>query len=400
MLRLKKWTSETVPVPRYQLYLCALAAGLGLVGLSVAAASHLRATAPPKPVTRGKRATASSSSSDRSEARAGRRATQLVFWDLETTIPSHSGQAQEIIEFGSLSVDPCTFAELSTYQTLVHSLLITQRSVDCNHITAAMVSDAPSFAQVASAIFRALDGHVWAGHNLAQFDIPILEKAFARAGLPPPRPLLVIDTLLFVRRRYKGRTQDLKLATLGARFGLGVEAHRSLEDCRMNLDAFRNIALAYILERDFGLVAFPDQSVLFYPDQLKALFRLPSSSSLSLIASSSSSSPIVPVSSTPSTPVRPRPPPVVDDVDPAILQALDQALQSSTKVWIIYSLKPDMVRCLTPTAWIDRPRKFNALCHFSKTTKTFLAGRVMELRSAPWTPAPPIPSSHETQSSS
>lgn len=184
---------------------------------------------------------------------------EIAIFDLETTIPSVKGETQEIIEFGVIFVDPCSWQETRSYTTLVHSKKITEKSVKCNHITLEMVANSPSFAEVAATIYQSLHNKVWMGHNLIGFDIPVLEKSFRLLNLDPPTPLCVIDTLPLLRKICKDRIKNFQLATFGLRYRLGEEQHRSIDDCRMNLDVMKNSALAHLVEQ-FGLIVSPDNT--------------------------------------------------------------------------------------------------------------------------------------------
>ena len=173
----------------------------------------------------------------------------MVFFDIETTIPRRRGEGYSMLEFGAVVVDGTALLEKRTYSTLIRPLnlkSISHRSVECNHITKRMAERAPSFddgtaagtsrrtrtrtrlgsmlahprsllvalvavrspvpaCAVAEKIFWTLDGKVWCGHNIKQFDIPRLNEHFAAAGRPCPSPAGVIDTLPLLRRTFGTR---------------------------------------------------------------------------------------------------------------------------------------------------------------------------------------------------
>ena len=107
---------------------------------------------------------------------------ELVFFDLETTIPP-----TDIIEFGAVILDKDGLYEKESYSTLIWSDKVDDRSITCNGITQEMLKDAPKFAEVADAIYNVLNGRIWAGHCINRFDIPHINKAFKKVDKPALR---------------------------------------------------------------------------------------------------------------------------------------------------------------------------------------------------------------------
>ena len=159
---------------------------------------------------------------------------QIVFYDLETTIP-----ADHIIEFGCVAVDSETFAEVESFETLIYSDRITDWSVSANGITPEMVAGAPRIDQVIDVMYAYLHGRIWAGHNIVGFDNPIIRRTFTDLGIKPPQPAGMIDTLPLTRKYLADQVENHKLATLAAHYGLGPEDHRSLSDARMCRDVLK-----------------------------------------------------------------------------------------------------------------------------------------------------------------
>lgn len=88
---------------------------------------------------------------------------KIVFFDLETTIPTRNGQPYAILEFGSILVCPKKLTELESYETLVRPLdmsLITARSVQVNGISAEDVVAKPMFSEIADKVYSILHGKV------------------------------------------------------------------------------------------------------------------------------------------------------------------------------------------------------------------------------------------------
>ncbi|XP_075507916.1 protein NEN4 isoform X2 [Primulina tabacum] len=141
--------------------------------------------------------------------------SEIVFFDLETTVPTKTGQRFCVLEFGAIVVCPRKLVELDSYSTLIRPRdlsAVASNSGRCDGITRDKVGTAPTFEEVADKIFSILDGRIWAGHNIQR-----------RAG-------------------------NMKMATLAAYFGLGQQKHRSLEDVRLNLEVLKHCATVLLLE--------------------------------------------------------------------------------------------------------------------------------------------------------
>ena len=177
---------------------------------------------------------------------------EIVFLDIETTIPRKKGEKFDVIEFGAIVLDKVGLYEKESYSTLVHSGKISKRSIDCNGITREMVTDSPTFSEVANKIYDALNNRIWAGHNITHFDIPKILENYERIDMEPPKCAAVIDTLPLLRKAFGKRAGDFKLASLGNYFGLGQERHRAIEDCRMNIEVLKNCSMILFLEENAG----------------------------------------------------------------------------------------------------------------------------------------------------
>ncbi|KAK9066562.1 hypothetical protein SSX86_013885 [Deinandra increscens subsp. villosa] len=177
--------------------------------------------------------------------------SEIVFFDLETTIPTRPGQAYAILEFGSILVCPKKLTELDSYETLVRPLdlsLITAASIRCNGITAVDVVSCPTFSEIADKVHDILHGRIWAGHNILRFDCVRLMEAYAQINRPPPVPKGTIDTLTLLTQTFGRRAGNMKMASLAEYFGLGQQSHRSLGDVRMNFEVVKHCATVLFLE--------------------------------------------------------------------------------------------------------------------------------------------------------
>lgn len=100
--------------------------------------------------------------------------SEIVFFDLETTVPSRAGQGFAILEFGAILVCSRKLEELRSYSTLVRPAnpsLISSSSVRCNGITADAVKSAPTFAEIADTVYEILHGLL--AKRFILFSIPI-----------------------------------------------------------------------------------------------------------------------------------------------------------------------------------------------------------------------------------
>ncbi|KAK2993378.1 hypothetical protein RJ640_008979, partial [Escallonia rubra] len=176
---------------------------------------------------------------------------EIVFFDLETNVPSKAGQRFWILEFGAMAVCPRKLVEIENYCTLIRPgdlSAVPLRSGRCGGITREAVANAPTFEEVANMIFDILDGKIWAGHNIRRFDCVRLKEAFAEIGRPAPVPVGTIDSLGVLTEKFGRRAGNMKMATLAAYFGLGQQKHRSLDDVRMNLEVLKHCATVLFLE--------------------------------------------------------------------------------------------------------------------------------------------------------
>ncbi|GAQ79758.1 Polynucleotidyl transferase [Klebsormidium nitens] len=207
---------------------------------------------------------------------AGEAPLQIAFLDVETTIPSKKGEQYELLEFAAVVLAAEGFYEVFSFSTLVRPAdltLITPKSVACNGITGEKCEGAPRFAEVAEQIYRILHGRVWAGHNIVKFDNLRIREAFQKCNQTAPEPLGVIDTLPLLRSKFGMRAGNLKMARLGEYCGLGKQEHRSLEDCRMNIEILKHCAAMLFLEANFADI--------FSPSTLAAVLSSSASSPLS-----------------------------------------------------------------------------------------------------------------------
>ncbi|CAA0820855.1 Protein NEN1 [Striga hermonthica] len=177
--------------------------------------------------------------------------SEIAFFDVETTVPTRTGQGFAILEFGAILVCPRKLVELRSYSTLVRPAdlaHITSLSVRCNGITRDAVVSSPTFAEISDLVYDLLHGRIWAGHNILRFDCYRIREAFAEINKPAPEPKGTIDSLALLTQKFGRRAGDMKMASLATYFGLGQQTHRSLDDVRMNLEVLKYCATVLFLE--------------------------------------------------------------------------------------------------------------------------------------------------------
>ncbi|KAL8167426.1 hypothetical protein V2J09_008925 [Rumex salicifolius] len=177
---------------------------------------------------------------------------EIVFFDLETTVPNRSGQQRFwVLEFGAMVVCPRKLVETESFSSLIRPgdlSAVPLKSSRPQGITRQAVEKAPSFKEVADRVHNILDGRIWAGHNIQRFDCVRIKEAFADINRPPPQPAGIIDSLGVLTQKFGRRAGNMKMATLADYFGLGQQKHRSLDDVRMNLEVLKNCATVLFLE--------------------------------------------------------------------------------------------------------------------------------------------------------
>ena len=165
----------------------------------------------------------------------------MVVFDLETTGVKTS--EARIVQFAGIKRYPDGREEVLCWQ-INPGMPIPPGATKVHKITDEDVKDSPKWAEVVGPIYRFMrDAPVWVGHNIQNYDVPLLRSELARQGYELP-PMLQIDTWpLFaqVAKRKKKGTQGLpgevddhKLVT-AYRYCTGLSldgAHDALADAR------------------------------------------------------------------------------------------------------------------------------------------------------------------------
>ncbi len=151
---------------------------------------------------------------------------RLAFVDLETT--GATASQDRITEIGIILVDEHGVEEWSSLvnpETRISGFI-----ESLTGISNEMVAEAPRFCDLASRVYKMLEGRIFVAHN-ARFDYAFLKQSFLREGIDFSAKTLC--TVKLSRRLYPGYPKH-NLDTLIERHGLKVTGrHRALADAQL-----------------------------------------------------------------------------------------------------------------------------------------------------------------------
>lgn len=159
---------------------------------------------------------------------------RVLALDLETTgISTNNDKIVQIALIGS-SEDG---SEIS-YENLINPRRsIPIQASNVHGIFDSDVKNLSDFSAFADEIYEQIEGAVIIGHNVRQFDLPLLNNEFRRLGRLPPNPKVVLDTLEVVRRVKLPRPHNL--GALCKKHGISLEnAHTAAADAAASLLLF------------------------------------------------------------------------------------------------------------------------------------------------------------------
>jgi len=159
---------------------------------------------------------------------------RVLALDLETTgISTNNDRIVQIALIGS-SEDG---GQIS-YENLVNPRRsIPMQASNVHGIYDSDVRNLGDFSTLADEIYEQIEGAVIIGHNVRQFDLPLLNNEFRRLGRLPPNPKVVLDTLEIVRRVKLPRPHNL--GALCRKHGISLEnAHTAAADAAASLLLF------------------------------------------------------------------------------------------------------------------------------------------------------------------
>lgn len=164
---------------------------------------------------------------------------RVLALDLETTgISTNNDRIVQIALIGS-SKDG---SEIS-YENLVNPRRsIPIQASNVHGIYDNDVRNLGDFSKFADEVFEQIEGAVIIGHNVRQFDLPLLNNEFRRLGRLPPTPKTVLDTLEVVRRIKLPRPHNL--GALCKKHGISLEnAHTAAADAAASLLLFWRLTI-------------------------------------------------------------------------------------------------------------------------------------------------------------
>jgi DNA polymerase-3 subunit epsilon len=116
-------------------------------------------------------------------------------------------------------------------------------------ITDEFLKDKPPFADVAAAMLEFFADAKWIAHN-ATFDMGFMNAEFARLGMPPILPEMVIDTLSMARRKHPMGPNSLD--ALCRRYGID-NAHRTKHGALLDSELLAEVYIEMIGGRQTAL---------------------------------------------------------------------------------------------------------------------------------------------------
>ena len=167
----------------------------------------------------------------------------LIFLDLETT--GMTATHERITEIGLVEVANGEF--VGSWSQLVNPQKFIPPFIEAlTGITNELVEDAPTFAQLAPALFERLEGKLLIAHN-ARFDYGFLKSEFERVGLSyHPR---VLCTVRLSRKLFPEHRRH-NLDSLIERHSLNCSArHRALGDAEVLWQFLQKIQVEVDAER-------------------------------------------------------------------------------------------------------------------------------------------------------
>ncbi len=153
--------------------------------------------------------------------------------DTETT--GLDVRTARIVEIGAVAFGGAA----RTFQSLIDpGGAIPQASSAIHGITTEMVAGAPGFARVWPEVEAFIGDSLLLGHSFG-FDLAIIERECARAGMPAPRPRVWLDTR-FLAILLNARLPDFTISTLAAWLDVSMTtSHRAVGDAEATIAVFR-----------------------------------------------------------------------------------------------------------------------------------------------------------------
>jgi DNA polymerase III epsilon subunit family exonuclease len=176
---------------------------------------------------------------------------QFILYDLETT--GHHVNTTEILELAALEIIGGTPSQRTFHNMVRPKGIISPDATKVHGITQNDVRTAPVPAHILPQFLNFLSDTTLVGHNVEQFDHPVLCRIARGLGLTSPvNPL--IDTCALARRLLPGASH--RLEDLAHQFGIDVvQTHRALDDVQLNAQVFEKLLDVMDQERELEIAA-------------------------------------------------------------------------------------------------------------------------------------------------
>jgi DNA polymerase III epsilon subunit family exonuclease len=161
-----------------------------------------------------------------------------VVIDLETTGTEDNDRITEIaavkIQDGKIN---------QVFTTLVNpKKKIPEKVIQITGITDEMVAMSPTFEQVAGDLYKFCYGAILVGHNILEFDLPVLNR-YSDITHYYYDEHKVLDTLIIAREKLKGKINNFRLNTVAEYFNItNIMAHRAQFDALTTAKVFLELS--------------------------------------------------------------------------------------------------------------------------------------------------------------
>lgn len=179
----------------------------------------------------------------------------FLLLDVETT--NLDLQRAEIVEVAAIPFVEGAVQLANAFCSLVRPSgpgSIAMQATDVHGLRWTDVEDAPPVDSVLPGVLARMNNAVVVGHNIRDFDLPVIRHAAVLAGLPfdPPD---VIDTRAMAERLWPGEA-SYRLEDLVRRFEPDVvQRHRARDDCLLTGTLFAHLLVASRRDREIDVLS-------------------------------------------------------------------------------------------------------------------------------------------------